>query len=246
MSEQVTELISLINAMPSKIADDVDIPLRPFLQIADRLVEAGNRDIDLLKENRYDTSKLEDIALHIQALRQQSAAFNYVQFDTPETAKKFYSLREEAEETRYELLAAMDYAFADDPKLLEKCSRVREGGSHADLIQDLLDIKVICDSNLELLDKIKYDKTLLERIPSLSKELASLLAKATLDKSESSEERVLRDKIFTILKGKMRELSFAGKYAFRHEPNHVTRYSISYTPRKRKSKEVVKEEVVVS
>jgi hypothetical protein len=48
-----------------------------------------------------------------------------------------------------------------------------------------------------------------------------------------------RDKVYTILKGMLKELSRAGYYTFRNEPAHAERYSLAYTPSKRKAKEVV-------
>lgn len=154
----------------------------------------------MLQKIKNDVSRLDKIVLHIQALTCQQATFADVRFDTPEAAKEFNKLRDEATEIWYELLAAMDYAFADDPNLLAKLGRIREGGSNDDLIQDLVGIKVVCESNLELLDKVKYENSYQDRIPFLSKSLRSLLSKATLDRSESPEVRILRDKICTILK----------------------------------------------
>ncbi|GEM_PF-3359123 len=235
-TEDVQQLISKIDKMPDDVAEDVDIPILPFTQNSALILEAGRRDQKVLKENKYDISQLEEIDLLISALICQQAIFSDVRFDNPETAKQFNKEREEGIEIRYELLSAMDLAFADDPNLLAKLSRIREGGSNADLIQDLMDIKVVCESNLELLNTVKYEESYLERIPTLSKSLLSLLSKATLDRSESPEVRVLRDKIYTILKKKIKKLSRFGLYSFRHKPKYASRYSMTYTPRGRKPK----------
>lgn len=235
-TEDVQQLFSKIDGMPEDVAKDVDIPIRPFLQISGLILESGRRDQEVLKENKYDISQLEEIDLHINALTCQQAIFSDVRFDNPETAKQFIEERDEGIEIRYELLAAMDLAFADDPNLLAKLSRIREGGSNADLIQDLMDIKAVCESNLELLNTVKYEESYLERIPALSKSLLSLLSKATLDRSESPEVRILRDKIYTILKKMVNKLSRFGLYSFRHKPSYASRYSMTYTPRGRKPK----------
>jgi hypothetical protein len=236
ITEEVQQLISKIDAMPEKVAEDIDIPIRLFTQTTALILEAARRDQEVLKENKYDISKLDEIELHIDALTCQQAIFNDVRFDNPETARQFNEEREEGIEIRYELLAAMGCAFAEDPNLMAKLSRIREGGSNADLIQDLMDIKAICESNLELLNTVKYEESYLERIPTLSKSLLSLLSKATLDRSESPEVRILRDKIYTILKKMVIKLSRTGLYAFRHKPKYASRYSMTYTPRGRKPK----------
>jgi hypothetical protein len=241
----VSNLLLSIKAKPASVAKDIDTPIRPFLQIAGKICEAGIRDTPDLQKCKYDITKLESIRLHIEALKEQAAIFNDVQFDQPTNQKEFYKLREEAEMIRFEMLSAMDFAFAGDESLLGKASRLREGGSNADLIQDLIDGKVICESNKELLDGIGFDMTILDRAQVLSAQLSDLLAKATLDRSESPEIRIERDKVFTILKGMLQELSRAGFYIHRLDPTRAARYSLTYTSRKRKVKETVVEGATV-
>jgi hypothetical protein len=45
--------------------------------------------------------------------------------------------------------------------------------------------------------------------------------------------------MFTILKSMLKDLSRAGYYTFRNNPAYAERYSLAYTPRKRKAKEIV-------
>lgn len=243
LSPEIQAVLDSVKAMPESIAKGIDIPTRPFLQIASRVCEAGRRDIERLRGSNYDVSKINTIGLYIGALREQSALYNNVVFDLPETQREFVKAREEAEEVRYEMLCAMDYAFANDENLCAKVSRIREGNSNADLIQDLTDAKVICESNIALLESINFDKTILDRIQPLTTRLSSLLAKATLDKQETPEQRLERDKLFTLLKGMLKELSMAANYTFRHDSEYASRYNINYTPRKKKSKETSKNSV---
>jgi hypothetical protein len=44
ISAEIKPLLDSIKAMPSSVAKDIDVPLRPFLQIAGRVSEAGIRD----------------------------------------------------------------------------------------------------------------------------------------------------------------------------------------------------------
>jgi hypothetical protein len=76
-------------------------------------------------------------------------------------------------------------------------------------------------------------------VRTVSSQLADLLAKATLDRTETSEHRIERDKVFTILKGMLKDLCRAGYYTFRNNQAYAERYSLAYTPRKRKTKEIV-------
>ena len=182
-------------------------------------------------------AKITKIRLLIELLRELSAHYTDVQFDQPETRKAFIKLREEAEAMRYEILAAMDLAFADDDNLLYKLSKIREGNSVPDLVQDMSDIKVVYENNAALLDRINFDKSIVERIPQVNSELSRLLANATPDKSDKPETRIERDKVYTVLKDMLTEFNRVGRYTFRHDPARAENYSIAYYSRKRKTKE---------
>jgi hypothetical protein len=224
-----------IKAMPVTAAKPIDIPVRVFTQLAANIYERATRDANAIKKYNYDVAKIDRISLLIELLREASATYNDVQFDQPEMQKQFKKLREQAEWLRSEMLSAMDLAFAGDQNLQAKVAKIREGSSAADLIQDMSDAKVICESNAALLKAINFDKTVLDKIPDISTQLSQLLAKATVDKSGQPDLRIERDKIYTVLKDMILELNRYGRHAFRDDQKHAAAYSIAYTPRKTKA-----------
>lgn len=233
---ELQKIFDEIKALPPATARPIDIPIRPFFQIASQIIESGKREIVELKKYNYNESKFARMELLIAVLRELSGSFNDVQFDQPEFLGVFLKLREEAELLRFEMLSALELLGRDDLLLLTKIGKIHEGSSHSDLIQDLTDAKIICESQIEKLKNINFDPSILDRVPELSSQLSSLLAKATMDKSLSSELRLERDKAYTLLRDLLQELVSTARYAFRNDPARGSKFSLSYSPIKRKVK----------
>jgi hypothetical protein len=215
----------------------VEIPIRPLIQIAENLYERGTRDSDLLQKYNYDISKLKIIPELCNQLRDKSADFFDVRFDQSKSQKEFLKMREIADDLIYSCLAFFDVAFYGNSELMTKVSQIRAGGSHADSIQDLVDIKKVAENNKELLDKVGFDFSVLDQIPEMASKMANMLAKSTADNSESPVQRVARDKVYTVLRDLLDELVRYGRLATRDNLKIQAQYNISYRPAKRKAKE---------
>jgi hypothetical protein len=237
ISEKLQKVVDDVKSQPETVAKEIDIPIVFALQIATTICERADRDKVYLQKCKYDVTNIEKISLLIDALRHLASVYSEIRFDQPEMYKSFIKLREEAEFLRFEMLCALDLIAAEDENLKATIGRIREGGSNADLIQDLSDLLVICESNKALLDGIGFDMSILEKVQEVYPELSKLLAKATLDRSESPELRIDRDKAFGMLIKNLTTLNNYGKYAFRLNAAKASAYSINYTPRKRTKKE---------
>jgi len=116
-----------------------------------------------------------------------------------------------------------------------KLSKILEGGSNADRIQDLNDFAVLGRENLELLTSATdFDPALLEKAAALSTELGKLLAKATIDKTKSPEVMLQRDKTYYMLNNLLVDIIAYAKRAFRNDSKKAQHYTISYSPRRSK------------
>lgn len=228
------------DALVNSVADDdvraVDIPHRIFTQIAENLKERAERDGPFLQKRKYDLLKLELIPELCAQLRLKTSDFFDIRFSQPQSRKDFLEMRERADDIIYESLSAFDAAFYGHDDLMQKTSDIRVGDSHADTIQKLVDIKTVAERNRELLEAVGFDFTILDGIEELASKMASLLAKATADESESPLKRIARDKVFTALKNLLEELVRIARYAFNKDPKHQVHYTISYSPIKHKAK----------
>jgi hypothetical protein len=64
------------------------------------------------------------------------------------------------------------------------------------------------------------------------------MEKVVVDESTSSETRVLRDKVYTIIENEMKEIERRARYAFRNSPEEASQFTFSYKPAKKKKKVV--------
>jgi hypothetical protein len=166
-----------------------------------------------------------------------------MRFEQTNSQKKFIEMREAADNLISDCLAYFDVAFFGRADLMSQVSQIRAGDSHADNIQDLIDIKITAEKNKELLDKVGFDFSVLEQIPEMASKMANLLAKATADNSETPEQKIARDKIYTVLRNLLDELVRYGWLATRNDPKIQNQYTINYRPVKRKAKEKKEEKV---
>ncbi len=146
--------------------------------------------------------------------------------------------KDDAEYILWDLKTAMDYAFSGYKDLLAKVSMIREGASNADFVQDLNDSSVLAIENKELLEGAKYDMANAQLAAVLSKELAELLAQATVDKSSTPELSLDRAKGFTLLKTSIDELISQARYILRADRFKAAQFMIN-PPRKKPSKKKV-------
>ena len=107
-------------------------------------------------------------------------------------------------------------------------TRIREGGSSADMVQDLNDIAVLGRENTGPLTAIGFDLTQLDLAADRADKLADLLAEANGDKADPNESKIIRDKAYTHMKALVDEIREAGKYVFRKDKNRLKGYSSEY------------------
>ena len=126
--------------------------------------------------------------------------------------------------------------------LLATLEEIADGGSNADMIQDLNDLSVVGKKNTGLLLKMNFDPSLLEKAAEMANDGAEILARSNGDRRENNAKRVIRDKAFIHLKTFVDEIQAAGKYVFRGSEERLKGYLNAYYKRKSKNKGIDKSE----
>ncbi len=132
-------------------------------------------------------------------------------------------------ELRKQLLHHFRFAFRGYPHLLEALKYISGGGkSYAKQIQDLNDLAVLGRANLQILEAIPFDMSLLDKAAQASSEMSVLLADATRDRMRPSEAKRIRDLTYTNLKEAVDEIRFYGRYVFRGNKERLIGYRSEY------------------
>ena len=229
------ELKPAIDTMAEEDTVSINMPFKHYLQECQLVYQLLMKYRAHLEENNMDFIEIQKIPQLISASREILSQFSMISFPTPASRMAWEKGREEGEALIYDLKAAMDYSFQNHPELLSQVSVIRQGASNADFIQDLSDAHVLCRENRDLLDAIHYDFANVERAAVLTNELSGLLAQATLDKSDTPELRIDRDKCFTLLKKSVDAAIRQARFIYRNEKKTASQFMIR-PPRRNGSK----------
>jgi hypothetical protein len=229
-----------IDKMSEDDTVSINMPFKHYMQECMLAYERLRKCREYLEKNKMDFTEVLKIPVILGACREIFSLCSMINFPTPASKKEWEKAKEEADLLMYDLKAAMDYAFQEHPELLSQVSAIRQGSSNADYIQDFNDAYVLCRENRALLENIHYDMGNIERASVLAKELSRLLALATLDKSNSPELRINRDKCFTILKKTIDAAFKQARYIYRNDKKTSAQFMIN--PPMRKAGKAVKTE----
>lgn len=229
-----------LNAAKAMKRDEIKrpgIPVDAFIQEAEDLVSIAKRDKQALTAASLAANYVEETTISIEALRQAQSVWERDSKIKNDANEKWAELGPKGFEFRNELLHSFRYAFRKDRKSMEVVTRISEGYSNADMVQDLSDLATLGRSNIPALEAIKFDITLLSKAESMSVELGRILGDANGERFNTTEEKLIRDAMYTILKKQVEEIRACGRYVFWKDPEKYKNYISKYSRNLRKKRE---------
>ncbi|MCP4157413.1 MAG: hypothetical protein GY757_57410 [bacterium] len=211
------------------------VPVGIYIQEAETLYFWALEDIDALTRVGLARELVEDLPSRCGALFEAEAIWQVSKKSRSEYAREWKSKAPQAYKLRDRLLNDFRFAFRKHPDLLNAVGYMAKGYTHADMLQDLNDLAVFGRREPGLLEGIGFDMALLEQAAQASDDLSSLLAKVTSGKDDFSQERIIRDQAFTLLKEAVDEIRECGRYVFRTNKERLAGYR-SHHLRKTKKK----------
>ena len=206
--------LDVIQAIGDNETTAPTMPVDVFIQEAENLYRWCQDDKEGLTGAGLDWALVEDLQVRTGACREAQSIWFQNRFTHEEAQKEWDIKSPEAYDLRDKLIQALRYAYRKDPILLGRVSEIRDGWSHADMIQDLNDIAVLGKDNPEPLEQINLDLALLDAAALTADEMGDLLAKSTTDRGETGSIKIVRDKAYTHLKEAVDEIRACGKYVF--------------------------------
>ena len=224
--------LEVIKAIPDdQITPPNSIPVGIYIQESEDLFEWCQEDKDVLMARGLDWTAVEDLPVRCGALSVAEAKWSK-EWRTREEAEKLWILESpKGYDLRNEIAHHFYYAFNDDPSLISKVNTYLEGTTHAEMIQCLINLSELGQSNQELLTAIGFDLTLLDQAAQKSDELRSLYAAATRDRQDFNEFKKIRDQAFTHVKEAVDKTRKCGQYVFWRNAARVKGYRSNYLRR---------------
>ncbi|WP_378185857.1 hypothetical protein ACE939_12170 [Aquimarina sp. W85] len=208
------------------------LPIDTALQEAEDLYHWATQDQEALTNVGLDLETyVTDLPIRAGALRYAQSQWYLERYNREEAQKEWDEQSPTAYALRNELLQAFRFAFRKRSDLIRRVGEVADGTGHADMIQDLSDLSALGKDNVDLLETIKFDTTLLNKAATDADAMAELLAKANGSVMDNSEAKMMRDKTYTHMKEAVDEIRQSGKYAFRKQPERYQGYVSRYYQR---------------
>jgi hypothetical protein len=245
-SDDLAESKPEIDEYDEKEIVPVGMPLKHYMQevhlCSNRLIKFK----DILAAAGMDFSRIDRLKILNGACRELYSTTATTIFSSSSNQQRWETRKEEADLLLYDIKEAGIFACRKFEDLVTFVYSIyNEGGSNSDCIQNLNDYAVFGKKNHALFEAAGYDMANFDRAAQLSREMDDLLSLATLDKSDSPEHRIRRDKAFSIAKKTIDELHAQARYIFRKDKLQAAEFVIR-PPRKKTNKSVPAKKAVAA
>ena len=230
MSDQqdLLDLLDEIKAVADKNVKKCDMPLEIYLYEAERLHTRATTDLPQLATINMPSDLVDKLLTRTKALRR--AQLNWAEL-VNEKKKARDTWKAEAPailQLRKDLIENMQFAYRNNPLLLEKLAKIKKGNSHADTTMDLARLAVLGKDNPEPLKAINFDLSLCDKAAEEAERMGNLRANIGGRMYVPDDMLIIRNKAFTLLKEVVDEIRSYGKFVFRGNSELLKGYKSQY------------------
>ena len=215
-----------IENVPTKDVKLPNLPVDDFVASTETLAVDASEDRDTLAAAGLDVTLIDELTSLCGALRYCQANWMSIFRAREEAQNQWIEQSPQAFEFRDELLHDFSFAYRNLGDVKKKVMRIHDGGSNADMVQDLLELAVLGEKYPDPLIDIHFDMGKLARSRALSHSMSELLAASNGAAGEGNESKVLRDKAYTLLAEKARIIRDYGRYVFWKNEDKLKRYYV--------------------
>lgn len=212
--ESFNQKLPTLEQIPAEKIETPNMPVAIAIQEAADLAEWAKDDKDTLVKSGLDWTLVEDLPIRTDATRYAESVWSKESISQEEAAKLWSEKGPEGFALRDELVHHFFHGFHNNQELTMKVREIAEGGSNADMVQDLSDLAVLGNANMALLQNTLMDPADLERAAPLADELSDILARANGERNNPEKSKQVRDRAYTHMKQAVDEIRRIGQYAF--------------------------------
>lgn len=207
------------------------IPLGIYLQEAEDLYHWCKDDESVLTNAGLAAEVITNLPVLTGACREAQSIWRKEQQTQKDAERMWTEESPHAFDFRDELIHSFRFAFRKSADLLSRIEQIADGGSNADLLQDLNDLAVLGRGNTEALELISFDVQKLEQAAEMSDHLADLLGQANGERKSDNDSKEIRDQMYSLLKQTVDEIRDCGKFIFWKDEKRLKGYSSAYQRR---------------
>ncbi|MBR8538346.1 hypothetical protein KDU71_22435 [Carboxylicivirga sediminis] len=209
--------------------NEIKLPNQPvdkFTASAETLAVEAKKDTDVFAASGMNVSLIDELTPLAGALRHLQASWTSEFRAKQEAQKEWLEQSPAAYQLRDELLHHFSFAYRNIDDIKKSVMRIREGGGHADLLQDLVDLADLGEKHPEPLTDIGLSLEPLQKARLTSHAMSVLLSASNGAKDQKNQAKLLRDKAYTLLFNKVSEIREYGRYIFWRDAERREKYLI--------------------
>jgi len=142
--EDFNKKLEILKAISEDKLFSPRIPVDVYLQEAENLYKWCQEDKEALVARGLSWELVDDLLVRAGALREAESTWNRERFSREESEKKWLEESPPGYALRNDLVHQLRFAFRGDSALRGRVSAIAAGYGHADMIQDLNDLSVLC------------------------------------------------------------------------------------------------------
>ena len=229
------ELLPILAAMNPADVLTPNIPIDVFVQEAENLYHWCIDDQNALIRVGLDWNLVTSLPVRAGACREAQSLWTKER-NTRQDAEQAWKLEAPAAfGLRDQLVHDFRFAFRKSDGLLARVDEIALGDTNSDMVQDLNDLATLGRANGDLLGRVGFDFSLIDKAASLSDRMGDLLGATNGERKEVSEAMQIRDKAYTYLKQAVDEIRECGKFAFWRTPERLKGYTSDYWKAQKKA-----------
>lgn len=221
-------LLSEIQAIKPEKVTTPTMPVDVFVQEAENLFHWCADDRNALVNAGLNWFFVDSLPTRAGACREAQSLWIKERNTRQKAEQDWKDQSPEAFDLRDQLVHTFRYAFRTDEGLVGRVNEIAQGDTNSDMVQDLNDLSELGKANLDLLARINFDASLLQKAADLADRMGDLLGAANGERKKDSEKMLTRDKAFTFLKEAVDEIRECGKFVFWRNPDRLKGYSSDY------------------
>lgn len=220
-------LLPTLQDLPRDAIRDPLIPVAKMVAEAHALALVATKYSDPLEAVGVSRKLLQSLNQRAQAASAAQARLTMVR----SRKRSAHEVEQESrgQELRTTLVAAGRYATRTNEKAQTVLDHIQEGTGLDDLVQDLKELALFCETYNAELERIgEQPKTLKKECLALADTLQTAVVNRRAGDNEETEALELRNRATTFLWEAMSEVRSAGAYAFRNDPEVLPLFRSAY------------------
>lgn len=214
-------------SIPHDSIIEPNISMGIFLQEAFNIYMYALADKEALCGKGLDEKLLEELPRRIDFAREMEARWYVFRYSETPSAKELKRVLAIVDESRKELLAAMEYAFFGDD-LAKMVTHIKKGDGTADYAQDLCSIAMLAERNIQKLKDAGCNLIHLDRLNEYSHKYDELVAKCAVEEEDGPFVCRDRDMAYTFLFVALEAVRRAARHAFWNDKKRLRGYASEY------------------